>query len=268
MTISNLPLYIETFADATGVGKSLSAWRIRHFLDEAGVPNIMVRIETRGVEAKLREGDIAIAVEDFAQAADRPGGIAGVLQPLSATILAAAKTRHVVIADWAGGTARHHLEYVAKTRLDEVLQSIGMTGFSIAVTTNRTEQMRQAADNLNSLEKAAPGLRRGLLLNKRFGDFNFLAGSKQEEEYRGLMRAARTATVIEFPAVVGNSWKTAEDARLSMPDVIKATPAFFAERTGLDAITAMACITEIAVFYELTKKALVRVLRFPKVAKA
>lgn len=262
LTTANLPLFIELVADATGVGKSLCASRIRDHLDEAGVENRLVRIETRGVETKLRDGDVYIAVEDFAQASQRPGGIAGVLQPLSAAIVAARGTRSAVIVDWAGGLARHHMEYVTKTQLGATLARYGMTGLSITVTTNRSEQMRQAAANMRQLAAIAPSLRRGLLLNRRFGSFAFIAGSQPALVYRDLRRAAQGGAVIDLAAVVGDSWKIAEDARMTMPQVIAATAEEFAERTGLDALTAAACVTEVAAFWSLSEKELSRVLRF------
>lgn len=262
LTAADLPLYIELVADATGVGKSFAAWRIRHHLDQAGIPSVMAHIETRGVRAARRKGDVFIAVEDFAQASQRPGGIAGVLQPLSATILASARTRRVVIADWAGGVARHHQEYLTKTHLDATLARLGITGLSIAVTTNRTEQMRQAADNLRALATTAPGLRRSLLLNERFGGFAFIAGSQPALAYRDLMRAAQGCAVIKFPAVVGDSWKAAEDAHMTMPQVRDATAEAFADKSGLDLLTAAACITEVGVFSQLSEAALNGALRF------
>ena len=267
-TEANLPLVIQLLADATSVGKSFTASRIRYLLDQAGIPSVLVRIETRGVQAALREGDVAIAVEDFVQASQRPGGIAGVLQPLSTTILAAERTRRVVIVDWAGGLARHHMVYLASTGLDTVLAEHGITALSFAVTTNRTEQMRQAGDILRQIGAIAPRMQRGLILNERFGPFAFLEGSQPAQVHRDLLQAARGCALITVPAVVGDSWKTAEDARMTMPQVIGSTPEQFAAKTGLDPLTARACITEVAAFWELSQKALSRVLRFRAAARA
>src|SRR6185437_6068992 len=164
LSLQNLPLFIEVFADATGVGKSFAAWRLRYHLDLAGIANVMVRIETLGVQAPLRKGDVYVAVEEFTQASQRPGGIAGVLQPLAAKILALRNTRSAVIVDWGGGLARHHLEYLAKTHLDALLAKYGITGLSLVATTSLTEPMRQAAANLRDLATVAPRLLRGLLL--------------------------------------------------------------------------------------------------------
>jgi hypothetical protein len=263
LTESNLPLVVEFTADATGVGKTLAALRIRHHLDQAGIHNVLVRIESRGVGQPLRQGDVFIAVEDFANAARMAGGLAGVLAPMSAAIIAAARNRSVVLVDWAGGLAQHHLEHLAQTRFDEQLAGMHVTGLCIGVTTNRLEHMRQAAANLRAVATTAPGMHRGLLLNSRFGTFNFIAGSQPATAYRDLLKAAQNdCALLRFPAVVGESWKTAEDAKLTLPEVVRCSPSVFAKRTGLDPFTAAACITEVGAWLDLTREELQRVLRF------
>ncbi len=262
LTEKNLPLFIDLFADATGVGKTFSAWRIRYHCDAAGIPTTMVRIETRGVAQRLRKGDVYIPVEDFAQASQRPGGLAGILSPLSAAIAKSAQTGGITIADWAGGLARHHAAFLTTTHFDEQLAALGVTGLSIVASTNRLDQMRQSAENLRSLAATAPGLHRALLLNERFGKFEFMAGSGPAFAYRALLKTAQDCDVIRFPAVVGESWKYAEDAGLTMPQVMLSRPADFAEKTGLDRFTAAACITEVAAFWVLSEQVLNRVLRF------
>jgi len=262
LTDTALPLVIEFTADATGVGKTLAAWRTRYHCDLAGIATTMVRIETRGVAQRLRRGDIFIPVENFAQAAQRPGGIAGVLAPLSAAIANVAHRRSVVIVDWAGGLAQHHVAHLVATHFDEQLTELGVTGLSFVVTTNRTEQMRQAAENLRMLAATTPGLHRGLLLNQRFGNFEFLAGSRPAAVYRDLRKAAGDCATITLPAVVGESWKTCEDAGLAMPEVVRSTPAEFAKKTGHDLFTSAACVTEVAAFWDLSEQALNSVFRF------
>ena len=49
---------------------------------------------------------------------------------------------------------------------------------------------------------------------------------------------------------------------MRMPQVIGSTPEEFAAQTGLDPLTAAACITEVAAFWETSQRALSRVLRF------
>src|SRR5450830_1892837 len=121
LTETNLPLVIEFSADATGVGKSFAAWRTRYHCELAGIATTLVRIETRGVAQRLRADDIFIPVEDFALAAQRPGGLVGVLAPLSAIAKAANTRRSVVIVDWAGGLAQHHAAHLAATQFDDRL---------------------------------------------------------------------------------------------------------------------------------------------------
>jgi hypothetical protein len=264
LTETALPMFVEFFADATGVGKSFAAWRARYHFEQAGIKTTLVRVETRGVAQRLRAGDIFVPVEDFAQAGQRPGGLVGVLAPLSAAIGRLANTRRaVVIADWAGGLAQHHAAHLAATQFDKRLAELGVTGISFVATTNRTEQMRQAAEILRMLATTAPGLHRGLLLNDRFGGFSFPTGSRPAAVYRDLVKAAQdNCAVITLPAVVGESWKYCEDAGLRMPEVVRSTPAAFAKATGLDPFTAAACVTEVAAFWELSEQALNRVWRF------
>lgn len=263
LTETALPMFVEFFADATGVGKSFAAWRARYHFEAAGIQTTLVRIETRGVAQRLRAGDIFIPVEDFALAAQRPGGLVGVLAPLSAAIGRLANTRSVVIADWAGGLAQHHAAHLIASGFDERLAELGVTGISFVATTNRTEQMRQSAEILRMLATKAPGLHRGLLLNERFGGFAFPRGSRPTVVYRDLLKAAQdNCAVITLPAVVGESWKYCEDAGLRMPEVVRSTPAGFAKKTGLDTFTAAACVTEVAAFWDLSEQALNQVWRF------
>ena len=205
LTETALPMFVEFFADATGVGKSFAAWRARYHFDAAGIQTTLVRIETRGVAQRLRAGDIFIPVEDFAQASQRPGGLVGVLSPLSEAIGRLANTRRaVVIADWAGGLAQHHAAHLIASGFDERLAELGVTGISFVATTNRTEQMRQSAEILRMLATKAPGLHRGLLFNERFGGFDFPKGSRPAAVYRDLLKAVQdNCAVITLPAVVG-----------------------------------------------------------------
>lgn len=263
LTEKHLPLAISFFNDATGVGKSFSAWRTRYHCDDAKVPTRLVCIETRGVPQKLRKSDVFIAVEDFADAARMPGGVAGVLQPYSTAVLNLAGTRSVLIGDWAGGLARHHAEYLAASRFDQLAHAQGITTLGVVVATNRIEHMREAIANLDMLTATVPQMHRALILNCRFGDFKFLSGSPAAAVHRELMRRAEDGcAVIRLPTVVGDSWKVAEDAQLTLKQALNATPAEFAKRTKLDLITASACLTEIAAFYEKSEVALQSVLRF------
>lgn len=261
-TEADLPLVINLFADSTGVGKSFAAMRIRAHCEAAKIKTTLVRIETRGIEQKLRKGDVFIPVEDFSTAASMPGGLAGVLQPFSAAVMGLAGSRRLVIGDWAGGLAQHHAEYLVATHFGDLIAGLGIRGLWIFVTTARTEQMRQAAEGLRKLTMIAPGLQRALLLNQRFGGFKFIAGSQPSIVYRDLMRAADNCAVLHFPAIAGDSWKLAEDAGLTLREVMDCKPAAFAQRTGLDLFTAAACMTEIGAFHEKSEDTLNSVLRF------
>lgn len=67
---SGLPQVIELSADATAVGKTTAAWRIRHHCDQHGVRTVMLTIKSRGVtrpQAYRRE-DVFIPTEDFRRA--------------------------------------------------------------------------------------------------------------------------------------------------------------------------------------------------------
>ncbi len=267
-TEKNLPLYIDLFADGTGVGKSLAAWRIRYHCDQAGIPTLLVRIETRGIAPRLRKNDVHIAVEDFAEASRRPGGIAGVLSPLSQAIARSVPVRGVTIGDWAGGLAQHHAEFLRATRFDAQLAALGVVGLSYLPTTNRTDQMLQVAENLRMLAAVAPGLHRGVLLNERFGAFEFPDGSAPDSAHRGLLKAAKDCTVLPIPAVAGDSWRYAEDAGYTMPEFVLAKPEEFAERSGLDQFTAAACIYAFKDFWRDTEEVLNRVLKFRPAAAA
>jgi hypothetical protein len=263
LTEADLPLAISFFNDATGVGKTFAAWRTRYHFDDAKIATRFVCIETGGVPKKLRRGDVFIAVEDFTESARMPGGIAGVLQPYSAAVLGLAGTRSVLIADLAGGLARHYAEYLAATRFDQLLHGQGITTLGVVVATNRIEHMREALINLDMLAATVPLMHRALLLNYRFGGFKFLAGSPSATVYRDLMRRVEDGcAVIRLPAVVGDSWKAAEDAQLTLKQALNAAPAEFAKRTRLDLLTAAACLTEVETFYGDSEVALNGVLRF------
>jgi hypothetical protein len=255
---------IEFSADATGVGKSLAALRTRYYFDARDVPNVLVSIETRGVEAyrKRRRGDLFIATEDFKRAQELPGGLVGVLRPLFDAIERAAKANAVVIIDWPGGQAQNRLQVLAATGFDQRLAELQVAGLSVVVTTCLSDRMRQAAANLVKTHEVAPSLQRALLLNERGGAFKFAAGSAPAAAYRELQRAAAGVPVVRFPAIEAESWQECEAAGFSLPGLIRATPAAIAERTRLDRFSAAACSAEVAAWWTLTEQSLTPVLPF------
>jgi hypothetical protein len=255
---------IEFTADATAVGKSLAALRTRYYLDQRGIANVLVLIESRGVEAykTRRRGDLFIAVEDFRRAQELPGGLAGVLRPLYLAIERAAKTGAVVIIDWAGGQAQNRLEALAATQFDRRLMELGLAGLSVIVTTSAADRMHQAAANLARTAEAAPLLQRALLLNARGGGFEFAPGSAPAAAFKSLMQAAAGAGVLRFPSIEGESWQECEEAGLTLPAVIRATPGHIAAKTKLDNFSAAACISEVAAWWSATEESFGAVLPF------
>jgi hypothetical protein len=260
-----MPNFVEFSAHGSAVGKTFTSRRLRYYLSQAGQRSIMVRIESRGIDPKLEEGDVFIPTEDFSRAGELPGGLVGVLTPLYAAIRRAREEGAVLILDWPSGLARHRLEIMAATRFDERLAGMGMTGLSLIVTTNATDRMAQAGDNLAMLEKVAPGLQRGLVLNCRTGDFDFATGSEQKREFDALLKTA-PAALITIPLLRGGCWKMAEEAGLTMPEAMRLTPAELAGRLNTDEFIAAACATEIEAWWQLTEVALTQVARFPEAA--
>lgn len=264
LTDTGLPQVIELSADATAVGKTTAAWRIRHHFDQHGIKTVMVTIESRGVTRSqaYRRNDIFISTEDFKRASELPGGIVGVLEPLYAAIEQAGGTDSIVIVDWAGGQAQARLEALAATQFDQRLAELNIVGLSVIVTTAAIDKMRQAAENLTQTQAVAPGLQRALLLNARGGAFDFIPNSAAAGAYKGLLKAAQGAKVIRFPAIEGESWQECQQAGLSMLAVIKSTPADLAAKTKLNRFTAAACCNEIRAWYKLTEASLSLVLPF------
>lgn len=264
LTGTGLPQVIELTADATGVGKTMAAWRIRHYCDQRGIKTILVTIESRGIAATraFRPADVVIYTEDFRRAKELPGGLVGVLRPLSLAIERAAKTGVAVIVDWAGGHAQDRLEALTAMRFDEILAEFHMVGLSVVVTTSATDKMRQAALNLTRTQEVVPGLQRAVLLNARGGAFNFIPGTAPAMAYKDLMNAAQGVKIIRFPAVEGESWQECEQAGLAMPAVIGAAAAQLAAKIRQDRFTAAAIISEMTAWWKLTERDLVAVLPF------
>ena len=264
LTGTKLPQVIELSADATSVGKTTAAWRIRHYCDQRGIKTILVTIESRGITVgrALRPGDVVIATEDFRRAKELPGGLAGVLRPLSTAIERAARTGAAVVIDWAGGHAQDRLEALAAMCFDQILAEFDLVGISVIVTTCATDKMRQASLNLTTTREVVPGLQRALLLNERGGRFDFIPGSAPAVAYQELLRAAQGVKAIRFPAIEGESWQACEQAGLTMPAVIRATPAQLAAKLRLDRFTTAAIISEVTAWWTLTERSLASVFPF------
>ncbi|MEW6449080.1 MAG: hypothetical protein AB1490_00380 [Pseudomonadota bacterium] len=270
LTGTAVPRVVEFTADATAAGKTLGALRMRYHLDELGVANTLVAIESRGVESykTMRPGDVFIPTEDFSRAAELPGGLAGVLKPLYVAIELAAKAGSVIIIDWAGGHTQNRLEAFAATGFDQRLAELNMSGLSVIVTTSASDRMRQAAENLRRTAEIVPLMRRALLLNERQGSFAFQPGTAAAAAHADLLRAAEGASLLRFAAIRGESWQECEAAGLTLPAVKRATPSHVASKTRLDTFSAAACISEVAAWWLLTARALAPVFPFPGAAGA
>jgi hypothetical protein len=135
---------------------------------------------------------------------------------------------------------------MAATRFGDLLAAFGMTGLSLVVTTNASDRMAEAVENLNLLEQVAPGLQRGLVLNSRAGDFNFASGSEQARLLQTLLDLPDLSAVLRIPLLRGGCWKLCEEAGYSaMPEVMLTTPSDLAERLKVNRFLAASVITEI-----------------------
>ncbi len=262
---SSIPDYIDVSADASHLGKTTIARRLRHYMHGAGRQTIMVRIESRAIDPKLEPGDVFIPVENFSRAGDLAGGIVGVLTPFFDAIVRARDEGKTLIMDWPAGAARQRLEAMAATRFDERMAALGMTGLSLVVTTNASDRMAEAAENLNLLAQVAPGLQRGVVLNSRAGDFNFASGSEQARLLRTLLNLPDLAAILKIPLLRGGCWKLCEEAGYTiMPEAMLTSPSDLAKRLKVNEFLAASVITEIEAWWQLTEKALAQVARFPE----
>ena len=259
-----VPQFIEATADGTALGKSFTIERLRYHYERHGIKTTIVRIESRGVAHRpLRESDIFIPTEEFAQSKRRIGGLAGVLQPLFAAIARAAQNETAVLLDWAGGHAQNRLEVLTATAFDERLAELCVRGCSVTITSNVVARMREATDNLLKTAETAPGLTRKLLLNGHRGPFVFPADTTAHAAYRDLLTAAKGA-VMRLPEIGGDAWPICEANSLSMLQVLRATPKELAELVNQDPFIAKAVINEIAAWWVTSEKEIKREFPLPK----
>jgi hypothetical protein len=254
-----LPRFLEFFAYATAVGKSLLAAYVFMLYQQCGYEPILVRIESRAVR---RDGaTITIDSEDFAQSSKLPGGVAGVLRPLFAALeLAKKEERVAVIVDWGGGLSAYRMQAFAATRFGERLAGMGIPGMSAIVTTSAADRMAQAAEALSTSATVAPQISRCLVLNRRAGNFNFVAGSEQRVTFEALQKAAEGVPTMRIDVVAGESWKACEDSNLTMAEVIAMDIEALAAKLREEEFIATACQTQIAAWWESTEAEMLRVL--------
>src|SRR6476660_832439 len=99
---------VEICADGTAIGKTTLAGRCCHFYREIGRDVVLVRIESsrrRDAETGAATREVFISLEDFVTAAQRTGGLSGVLTPLFDEILRLPETGGAIVVDWPGGSA-------------------------------------------------------------------------------------------------------------------------------------------------------------------
>jgi hypothetical protein len=253
-----LPSFLEFVAFGTGVGKSLLAAFAYWIYLQAGYQPTLVRIESRAVR---RDGaDIVIDTEAFARAAQLPGGVAGVLQPLFSVLKSAQAERNAVIVDWGGGQSEHRNAAYAATRFGSTLAAMGIPAVTAIVTTAALDHMKQATENLATSALVAPEIRRVLVQNRHDGDFNFEPGSSVRATFDKMMEAAKGASIMKVADVDGESWKRCEDAHLTMAEVVALDIDELAQRINLDEFLATACQSQVAAWMTSTEQSMLRVL--------
>jgi hypothetical protein len=251
--------FIEVTAAASHVGKTLTATFITALLRSVGIPVLLARIESKA--ARLTStADLDIDSEDFGQAARLPGGEAAILRPVYDALQKAPQDKRVIIVDWAGGFVDYRNKILAATRFDERLADLGLQGISLVVTTSQADRMRQAADVLTHTRLITPQLDRAVVLNRRLGAFNFVPGSAERSAFDALQKAAEGDPAIRIPAVAGESWKSCENAGLSMREVIELNLPELAKRLSEDLWVASAVQVQVLAWWTAAEKEVLKVL--------
>ncbi|MGM4903448.1 hypothetical protein AB8B21_31505 [Tardiphaga sp. 866_E4_N2_1] len=250
---------VEVVADGTSVGKSTIANRLCHLIREKGRPVTLVRVETgrrQTAETGAADREVYIRTEDFATAANRTGGLSGVLTALWEEILGIPRTKTAVVVDWAGGSSAHRLDVLASTGFDVTLEGLGVRGLSMVVSTSSAESMTQAGTYLSGIEKVAPGLQRALVLSGRSGNFDFPPLSEQAETLTRLRKEAGEIPTVTIPRVAGRALETCADAGLDVATAMMMDGDALARRLGIDLFRSRACASELALWWSLTGKTL------------
>lgn len=248
-----IPSYLEGSADGTSQGKTTYMSRVRDYVEEHGIPVKMIRIESRGVaKSQLREADVLIATESFAEARRHVGGVAGVVQPIYDAVKWAAENKGVVVIDWGGGLARLRLEIYIATRFDQALRRHGMKGATFFPVTQTADRMSETAKNIAESAEAVPGLRRVLVMNEKLGPFQFPPGTASERAYANLMAAPRDA-LVRMPEIQNEAWAICESAGLHMAEAVRMQAPQLAERIGHIDFVAEAVLSEIGAWWLSTR---------------
>lgn len=256
-----IPSFVEGSADGTSQGKTTFMSRVRDYVEELGLPVRMIRIESRGVaKSQLREGDVLIATESFAEARRHVGGVAGVVQPIYDAVKWAADNKGVVVIDWGGGLARLRLEIYIMTRFDQALARRGMKGATFFPVCQTADRMSETAKNITQSAEAVPGLRRVLVLNERLGPFQFAPGTGLERAFTDLMAAPRDA-LVRMEEIKNEAWAICESAGLHMAKVVGMQAPELAECIRDTDFMAEAVLSEIGTWWLSTRQGLNDVFR-------
>lgn len=254
-------MFVEATSEASHQGKSTILQRIRDLFDDIGLPNVLVRVESRRVAGPLREGDVAIATEDLAVAETTPGGVVGVLRPGLLQLDRIAREGGVVLWDWPGGFGQQRQEVLVRANLDALLKKRGIKAMTLVMTTNVIDRIAEAQSILEVTRDIAPSFQRVLIRNEYVGRFAFASDSAP---YRSLKAAEAAAT---FPGITLNkisdvSLAALRPTGLSIREIIEQDPETLAERLRTDEFSMAACVTGVAAWYDRSGRDLAQILPF------
>jgi hypothetical protein len=250
--------FIETSAPGTHVGKTFLALYICALYSLWGYRPILVTVESKKVD---RKGDVVIHTEDFAHSGTLLGGPAGVLRKFWEVLAESANDpKAVIVMDWGGGLANYRNEIYASTGFGAQLQKMGIQGLSLILTTNESDRMKHATENLRISAQVAAELDRCLVLNEMSGPFAFAASSAQNREFIELQNAATGASTLKLRAVTGESWKYCSNANLTMRQVIDMSVEELAARLNENLFIATACQAQVAAWWLSAEKAIQPIL--------
>ncbi|GAU82945.1 hypothetical protein BIWAKO_02868 [Bosea sp. BIWAKO-01] len=254
-------MLIEAVSEATHMGKSTIVQRVRDYLDDIGVANVMVRVESRRLAGALRDGDVSIATEDLAQVETTPGGIVGIVKPGLQELNRIALEGGVVLWDWPGGFGQQRQEILLRANLDAILQKKGINALTLVMTTNVPERIAEAQRLLEVTDKIAPSFKRILVQNEYVGRFEF---ARDSAPWRSLMasEAASTSRALTLSKIADVSLATLKPTGLSVRQIIDQDPEVLGELLGKDEFTMAACVTAVAAWYDRSGQELGKILPF------
>lgn len=260
------PALIEAVSDATHQGKSTIVQRLRDYLDDIGVANVIVRVESRRLTGPLRDGDVSIATEDLAQVESTAGGIVGIVRPGLQELNRIAVEGGVVLWDWPGGFGQQRQEILLRANLDGILQKKGIMALTLVVTTNVAERIAEAQRLMEVTARIAPSFKRILLRNAYVGSFDFAVDSVPSRSLAAA-EAASTSRGFTVPRIADVSLATLRPTGLGVRQLIDQDPEVLADQLGKDEFTMAACVTAVAAWYDKTGQELGKILPFRTASK-